>query len=135
MDLQEWKEEYTMGMEIMDEHHKKFLDIINMLIKIKNERSCNEEISLVFFRLIYYIENYFVDEEVYIKKNKYPDRKLHKLAHNNFIREVISLQEQYQKGDTNICSKLYDSLTNWFNNHILVEDRKAVEFLKEVGVA
>lgn len=134
MELREWIEEYMVNLEKIDEHHKKFLDIINMLIKIKNERSCEEEISLVFFRLIYYVENYFIDEETYMKDHKYPGFKQHKEAHNNFIHGIIKFQEQYQTGDKTVCDRLYDYLQTWFNEHILGKDREAVAFLIEKGV-
>lgn len=83
MDLLEWKDEYTVNLEKIYGHHKKFLDIINMLIKIKNDRSCEEEISLVFFRLIYYVENFFADEEFYMKKKKFPQFKPHREEHGS----------------------------------------------------
>ena len=134
MDLRDWIEEYTVNIEKIDEHHKKFLDIINMLIKIKNDRSCEEEISLVFFRLIYYVENYFIDEETYMKKLKFPGFKPHREEHNTFIREIIKFQDLYQKGDRTICNDLYDCLQNWFDVHILGKDREAALFLIEKGV-
>ncbi|MCF8372176.1 MAG: bacteriohemerythrin [Bacteroidales bacterium] len=134
MDIREWKEEYMVNLEKIDEYHQKFLDILNMLIKIKNERSCEEEISLVFFRLIYYMENYFIEEETYMKDYKYPGFKQHKEAHNNFIHEIIKFQELYQKADKTVCNRLFDYLQTWFDEHILGEDRKAAGFLIEKGV-
>ncbi len=125
MDLREWKDEYHLNIDRIDEHRKKFLDIINMLIKVSNERSCEEEISLVFFRLIYFVENYFIEEESILKEHNYQKFKQHKEAHNIFIRDIIKLQDDYQNNDKKICVRLLDYLQNWFDKHILVVDKEA----------
>ena len=131
MELREWKKEYTQNLEKLDDYHRKFMEIINMLIKIKEERSCEEEISLVFFRLIYYVENYFIEEENYLREYSYPEFKSHKEIHNDFIRGVIRFQEEYQNGDKTVCERLYTFLQEWFEGHILSDDQKAAEFILE----
>ncbi|MEA3444768.1 MAG: hemerythrin family protein [Bacteroidota bacterium] len=129
MEIRNWEEKYKLNQKKIDEHHKKFLDIINMLIKISNERSCEEEISLVFFRLIYYVDNFLIEEEIYLKENKYPKFKQHKEAHNTFIHEILKLQNEYQNRNKTICKSLLDFLQNWFDKHILETDKEAVGFI------
>ena len=58
-----WKEEYTVKITVIDEQHKKFLEIINELKIIINSNSCEKEVSGVFFQLAYLIDHYFIKEE------------------------------------------------------------------------
>lgn len=125
----EWKEEYELKIDKIDNHHKKFLDVINLLIKITENRSCEEEISLIFFRLVYYVENYFVDEEIYLKEYNSVNLKQHKEKHNKFIKEIVKFQREYQSNDKTVCSRLLIFLQNWFNDHILGYDREAVKLI------
>ena len=127
----EWKEEYELKIDKIDNHHKKFLDIINLLIKITEDRSCEEEISLIFFRLVYYVENYFIDEEIYFKEYNYSNLKQHKEEHNKFIQEIVKFQTQYQENDKTVCSRLLKYLQDWFNNHILDYDKEAAKMILE----
>ena len=129
MVLWEWKDEYELKIDKLDDHHKKFLDVINLLIKITENRSCEEEISLIFFRLVYYVENYFVDEEIYLKEYNSVNLKQHKEEHNKFIKEIVKFQREYQSNDKTVCSRLLIFLQNWFNDHILGYDREAVKLI------
>jgi len=133
MELWEWKEEYELKIDKIDNHHKKFLDIINLLINITENRSCEEEVSLIFFRLVYYVENYFIDEEIYLQEYNYENLKQHKEAHNKFINDIIEFQKQYQDKDKTVCARLLSYLQAWFNNHILGYDKEAVKvILKQI---
>ena len=129
MVLWEWKDEYELKIDKLDEHHKKFLDVINLLIKITENRSCEEEISLIFFRLVYYVENYFVDEEIYLKEYNSANLKQHKEEHNKFIKEIVKFQKEYQDNDKTVCLRLLKYLQNWFKVHILDYDREAVKLI------
>ena len=52
-----WKEEYTVNIKVIDDQHKKFLEIINELKIIINSKSCKNEVSNVFFQLAYLIDH------------------------------------------------------------------------------
>ena len=125
----EWKEEYELNIEKIDEHHKRFLEIINLLINVTENRSCEEEISLVFFRLIYYVENYFIDEEIYLKEYNCVNLKEHKEEHNRFVKEIVRFQQEYQQHDKTVCKRLLKYLQTWFNEHILGYDKVAAELI------
>ena len=125
----EWKEEYELKIDKLDEHHKRYIEIINLLINVIENRSCEEEISLVFFRLIYYIENYFIDEELLLKEYNCDNLKEHKEEHNKFIKEIVKFQEGYQQEDKSVCKSLLKYLQSWFKEHILEYDREAAELI------
>lgn len=131
IEYRDWQEGYTLNLPRIDEHHKKFLDVINLLIKVNNERTCEEEISLVFFRLIFYAENYFVDEEILFKEYGYSNFKQHKEEHNLFIKQVVTFQEEYKNNDRTVCKRMLIFLSEWFDKHILEYDKEAAKYLLE----
>ena len=128
------KEEYSVNVSVMDDQHKDFLKILDLLRKGILEKPSKEKISEIFFSLVHYAEHHLVQEEIYFKHYKYPDFQEHKEAHNHFIERIIKFRKDFETGSDKVCHEMYDFLVNWFENHILVYDRKAVEFLIVKGV-
>jgi hemerythrin len=126
-----WTSEFESNHPMYDDHHRKFFEIINLLVKVIHNRSCEEEISLVFFRLIYYVEKNFVEEEMLLRESKYPEFRKQREEHAGFISQVVAFQQAYKEGDKRICQKLLVFLQDWFENHIMDSDMKAARYLLE----
>ena len=129
----EWKEEYSVNIEAIDEQHKKFVDIINLLIDIVNKKECNARIADIFFSLAYYAEHYFINEEILFKDYQYPNLSHHKDLHNKFILRIIQFQKEFEADKENICEELLQYLEEWFKEHILEYDKSASDFLLQQG--
>lgn len=129
----DWKKEYSVGIESIDEQHKKFVEIMNLLIDVINDNACNDRVADVFFSLAYYAEHYFINEEIMFKDYKYPNLSHHKELHNDFILRIIQFQKEFEQDKDNVCRELLGYLENWFKEHILDYDIKASSFLKEHG--
>ncbi len=127
----EWKTEYNVNISFIDEHHRKFVEILNRILEINNEASCGHNISEAFFSLVYYAEHYLIREQMYLKE--YQNFQYHQDLHNQFIDRVTRFQDDFKKGKKNICSDMALYLYEWFENHILNYDKEATAFLKEKG--
>ncbi len=130
-----WKDEYTVNISIIDEQHKKFLDIINELKVVINNDFCKDKASQVFFQIAYLIDHYFIKEEIYFKDCKYPNFEQHKIDHNQFLDKIIQFQKDLENNKKDICLDLYNYLELWFDEHILKFDKEAVDYLKKNGVS
>ncbi len=129
----EWKEEYNVNNSVIDEHHKKFLEILNQLGEISSGGDCNNKISEVFFSLAHYAEHYLLREEIIFKD--YPGFAQHKASHNKFMDVITRLHQDYKSGKDDICIDIYDYLNNWFESHILEYDKEAVDYLNSKGIS
>lgn len=125
-----WIPEFETGDVFYDNLHKKFLDIINMARKVIYNRTCEEEISLIYFRLIYFIENNVVEEENYLKENTVSSITLHRKEHNHLIKTIIHYQNLFFEGDRRSCQKLLVFLRDWFQEHMLDTDKQALDKFK-----
>jgi len=128
----EWKKEFNVNIGFIDDHHKKFLKILNQVREAALEEACLETISRIFYSLVHYAEHYLINEEIYFKE--YSNLSQHKEAHNQFIERIKKLQEDFEAGKEKICFELYTYLFNWFNNHILQYDKESLKFLAGKGV-
>lgn len=131
-----WKDEYTVNITVIDEQHKKFLNIINQLKVIinGNGNTCAEAVTDIFFQLAYLIDHYFLKEEIYFNDLKYSNFEQHKAEHNLFINRIIQFQKDLQDNKPDLCLEIYHYLEDWFDEHILKYDKEAVEYLREKGV-
>lgn len=129
-----WKEEYAVNIAVIDEQHKKFLDIINDLHKVMQDKNGAEKLPKIFFQIAYLIDHYFIKEEIYFKDLKYPNFEQHKIAHNLFIDRIIQFQKEMETNKSGLCEDIYNYLLQWFNEHILKYDKEAVEYLKRSGL-
>jgi len=130
-----WKDEYTVNIIVIDEQHKKFLNIINELKVIINNGSCKEHVSKIFFQLAYLIDHYFIKEEIYFSDLKYPNFEQHKIEHNSFINRIIQFQKDVENNKPDLCIEIYNYLEIWFDEHILKYDKEAVEYLRKGGIS
>lgn len=131
----QWKDEYTVNIGIIDEQHKKLLDIINELKVIINGNTCKDNVSDIFFQLAYLIDHYFIKEEIYFKDLEYPNSDQHKEEHKQFIERIIQFQKDLESNKPNLCLEIYNYLEYWFDEHILKYDKEAVDYLKSKGVS
>ena len=133
-ELFEWKEEYGVGVEAIDEHRKKFFEIINKLKKVILGRDCKTNVADVFFSLVHYAEHYLIQEEIYFKESGYAGFSDHQETHNNFIKRIIKFKEDFQNGKPEVCEEMYFYLEDWLVTHIMHYDTQAVNWLKDRGV-
>ena len=129
-----WKEKYAVNITVIDDQHKKLLEIINELKQIINNNLCEKKVSGVFFQLAYLIDHYFIKEEIYLNDLRYPNIEQHKIEHNKFIDRIIQFQKDVENNKPDLCLEIYKYLEDWFDDHILKYNKEAVEYLLKNGV-
>ncbi len=127
-----WKEEYELHNELYDEQARKFLEIINRMKTIISSEAGQADISDIFFQLTYYYEQYMIREEINMHKLAYEREESHRQSHRDFIDHILAFREGYEKGDSAIYEDMYFYLEKWFDDHMMTDDRAAVEYISAV---
>lgn len=129
-----WSSEWCLDNGIIDEQHKQIVEMLNRISE--NKININELIRL----LIEYSSNHFIDEEVLMIKNNYPEEKYkeHRYEHRAFTKTLLEvsfgLLNTIDKNEFNvIIEKIHHFCFTWFNTHFMNIDRAFVLFLKEGG--
>lgn len=128
-----WKKEYELHNELYDEQARKFLDIINQMKKIIAGGVNDSDISDIFFQLTHYFERYMIREEINMKDLNYNDLDKHMQAHKDFIDHIIEFRKGYEAGSADVYDDMYAYLEKWFDDHMMIEDRRAVDFISATG--
>lgn len=129
----EWKKEYELGVDEIDEQHKELIQIINKYKTTISDKSLNSftEIGKIVVYLIDYTSSHFEAEEYLMLRIGYPDIEAHKKKHRELISKLrdILIKMKNKKAYTPI--EFYYFLMAWLNNHILHDDKKISDFSKK----
>jgi len=115
-----WKEEYNLGIHIIDEHHRGIVSTINSLHFGMQNNYIKDTLVPIIDMMHDYTRIHFQIEESFLEKIDYPDAKRHHDLHreltfrlNETGRHSILDKDPY---------KFLDFLKNWWIEHICTED-------------
>lgn len=128
-----WSEPQSSGLVYLDNHRRNFIDVVNDLIEVVNEGTCASSLPMIFLRLAFYVENYFVNKEIALMGNRNLPLKIYKEEHDRFTAEVIRYQQAYHRGEEDICGDLLEFIISWYHNYIGLFGPEAVEYLRSKG--
>jgi hemerythrin len=135
MPLIEWTDELSLGIESIDEQHKKLVNMINALNDAMLTNSSNELLGKIFTGLATYTQKHFAYEENMFAEYGYTDSEEHKRQHNELIAQVVELKQKFIKNPQGTMSaELMLFLKRWLTNHIMRTDKDYAEFLISKGV-
>lgn len=128
-----WSEEFSSGLVYLDNHRRSFIDIVNELVDLVNEENCASDLPLIFQRLAFYVEEYFVNKEIALMGSSDLPMQVFKDEHDRFTDKVTSYQEAFEGGMEKVCRNLLEFILEWFKNYISLFNPEAVEYLRNKG--
>ena len=109
MPLIEWTDNLSVGIDSIDEQHKKLVNIINALNDAILSGESNNLLIQIFNNLATYTNVHFTYEENMFAEFGYPDSVEHKKQHEALIAQLIELKQEFNQIVLNQLVKLvYD---------------------------
>jgi hemerythrin len=125
MDFITWTNDMSVGIEELDDDHRKLIGIINQLhfgIKAGHERKI---LRAILNQLLDYAKIHFAREEALLSKAKSPDTLAHKLEHDRFISEIETLQKKFDSTPVaTLDLALMTFLRKWQATHVQSFDKQ-----------
>ena len=128
----EWDDKYSVGISIIDEDHKKYIDTINKVILVKKNNDNPEGVKKVLREMTNYVLTHFKTEETYMIEFNYPEYQFHKEEHHDFSKKVIEYCERVNDGDSHFANEILEYLKQWLVNHIQVTDKNISTVSREM---
>ena len=117
MPLIEWTNELSVGINSIDEQHKKLVNMINALNDAMQTGGSNELLGKIFTGLAAYTQKHFAYEENMFAEFGYSDAEEHKRQHNELIAQVVELKERFMENPQGtISNDLMQFLKRWLTN-------------------
>ncbi|KAF0204823.1 MAG: metal dependent [Gallionellaceae bacterium] len=117
-----WNENLSVGIDIIDEHHRYLLDLINDLYEVVINKRGAREVARLIKALDAYAKVHFRSEEMMMEHYKFEGIKRQEHQHHAFEAKI---REFYEELHTNPLVAQFDVLSylrDWLVHHILVED-------------
>ena len=122
-----WKEEYNTGVELIDEQHRKLLEIANrahILLRDDFRMDKYDEIISILGELKEYTVYHFASEEAYMAEIQYSRLLSHKVEHNDFIEKINGVDlEKIDRNHNQSLLKILDFIVAWIDSHIIKKDK------------
>jgi hemerythrin len=127
----EMKEEYYLGLDMIDAEHKRLFEIAEEAYKLQNDEFVPDKfdyIVKILGELKDYTAFHFSNEEKYMESIQYKKMFSHKIEHQDFIEKLNQLDwEEIEKDQDKAISEILSYLNDWLINHILYTDKLYVK--------
>ncbi|MFV9614897.1 MAG: bacteriohemerythrin [Gammaproteobacteria bacterium] len=129
-----WNDKYCVGIDSIDQQHKKLVNLINHL-QTAIDYSTGEEFERdALDELVDYTKTHFSYEEGLMRDNDYPDFEAHKAQHEKMFKKVGEVLAEYEKDQETAMSNAVEYLKDWLINHINGTDKQYSSYLIGKGV-
>jgi hemerythrin len=121
-----WKDELNTGIEVVDNQHKRIVDMINQLNRVRHSHRQNKKLKMeavgnVVGEMVDYTLSHFAFEEALMEDAGYQFARAHRRVHELFVKRVSEYQNRFQAGE-DIADDLHGLLSRWLVNHIRNDD-------------
>ena len=132
MPILEWNDALDIGVNDMNQEHKKLLALMNELYD-KNAAGANKtSLSKTLNELAAYTVKHFADEEAYLEKIGYPELSKHKWIHQDLLTKFGKHKAEFDSGaNPKMNDEFFKFLKLWLSSHIKGIDRMYGDFARQ----
>ena len=134
MELLSWNENYSLGIQEIDNQHKQLIELVNELYTAMMTKKTKDSLQKVLEGLVNYTINHFNTEETYFRKFNYSSTIAHVEEHQLFVAKVLEFQNSFNEGKTTVSMEILSFLRDWIVQHILGSDRQFISLFIQNGL-
>lgn len=134
MDFITLKDSFSVGINSIDEQHKKLVSYVNLMHQKLFEGLDKDFLLDLMKELKDYTVYHFDYEEDLMKKHQYKDYDAHIEEHQKLKEKLEFFNKELDPENTTILLDFAEFLKNWLLKHIMGTDKKYTAFFQEKGV-
>ncbi len=127
-----WSKILSVGIDEIDEDHRKLIQIFNILNHAVAEGDTPEYLAATLEELINCTVWHFSHEERLMLKHRYPETAQHKAEHRELIQTARELQQAVLQAGETLVDEQVEFLERWLTEHILTADGRLGSHLARV---
>ena len=123
----EWLDSDNIGIDAIDEDHKRLVILANELVKSAFSEDKEEKEHLLvqgLSELIMFTQDHFAREEEILRRMASPDLEEHKKQHEDIVKNLFDLNNKLRTGDLGIAD-VSTFLMDWLYTHMRGADHEA----------
>jgi len=127
-----WGEILSVGIDEIDEDHRKLVNIFNVLNHAVMDAESADYLAATLEELINCTVWHFSHEERLMLKYRYAGIEEHKAEHRELIASAKELQQAILNADKPLANDHIEFLERWLTGHILTADLRLGSYLSQV---
>ena len=127
-----WDEILSVGVDEIDEDHRKLVNIFNILNHSVIAEEPSDYLAATLAELINCTVWHFSHEERLMLKHRYEGIEEHKAEHRELIKSAKELQQEILQADKPVVDEHIEFLERWLTEHILTADLRLGSYLSQV---
>ena len=126
-----WSRVLSVGVDEIDEDHRKLVNIFNILNHSVMAKESPDYLAAVLEELINCTIWHFSHEERLMLKHRYAEAEDHKAEHRDLINSAQALQRDILQGNEAVGDAQIEFLERWLTEHILTADMRLGSYLSQ----
>lgn len=127
-----WGDILSIGVDEIDEDHRKLVGIFNILNHAVQEGESPEYLAATLEELINCTVWHFSHEERLMLKHRYPEMAEHQAEHRDLIKSAQELQQELLRADKAVAEEHIVFLERWLTEHIFTADLRLGNYLSQL---
>ena len=128
----DWSETLSVGVDEVDEDHRKLVDLFNLFAQAVADDKDPNYLEALLEELIACTVWHFRHEERLMLKYNYQGFDEHKVDHQDLTEAVGVLKQKFLDRGKQVTEEDIEYLEQWLVEHILVTDMPMGSYLSEV---
>ena len=124
MSLLQWKPEYSVGIQSMDDEHREMIELINATYEKLKSNSDADQVEEYLGEILSTISMHFALEERIMRNAGYGEYQAHKDDHEILLDRLRDLMDDYFDDPDAGANTLEQSLSDWFAGHFSTFDSR-----------
>jgi len=134
MILIEWKESFSVGIELFDQQHKELVRMLNEVFEAVRKKKSNRTLAPILKSLEEYVDVHFRDEEQKMLAQGFNGYEEHKREHLDLTASLKDFRRRFNPAANGCSIQLMKFLESWLIDHIIGTDMKYKSFFQSKGL-
>lgn len=126
-----WSRVLSVGVDEIDEDHRRLVDLFNLLNHAVSEGESLDYLAAILEELISCTVWHFSHEERLMLKYRYGETAEHKTEHHALIESARTLQQKILEAGNRVADEDLAFLEHWLAEHILTSDMRLGSHLSQ----
>jgi hemerythrin len=124
MSFLQWKPEYSVGIQSMDDEHREMIELINATYEKLTSDNDVDQVEEYLGEILSTISMHFALEERIMRNAAYGEYQAHKDDHEVLLDRLRDLMDDYIDDPKDGANKLEKDLSAWFAGHFSTFDSR-----------
>jgi len=124
-----WNDSFSIGIDIIDEHHRYLFDLVNKLHRVITDKHGAREVARVLHGLSQYAQIHFRAEEKMMDHYGFAELEHQKHQHQHFESKLKTFYDELHINPLTAQFDMITYLKEWLVRHIVVEDGRLSELV------